>query len=52
MNVKIRGVTDNTVDVEWEGSVVMTDFLVTYTPSSPGGTYRAMLAFRGKKGRN
>ncbi|XP_040026632.2 tenascin-R isoform X2 [Gasterosteus aculeatus] len=37
MNVKIRGVTDCTVDVEWEGSVVLTDFLVTYTPSSPGG---------------
>ncbi|KAM6919368.1 tenascin-R [Lycodopsis pacificus] len=37
MDVKIRGVTDRTVDVEWEGSVVLTDFLVTYTPSSPGG---------------
>ncbi|KAM8850015.1 tenascin-R isoform 3-T4 [Spinachia spinachia] len=37
MNLKIRGVTDCTVDVEWEGSVVLTDFLVTYTPSSPGG---------------
>ncbi|TNN37260.1 Tenascin-R [Liparis tanakae] len=37
MNVKIRDVTDRTVDVEWEGSVVLTDILVTYTPSSPGG---------------
>ncbi|XP_034090402.1 tenascin-R isoform X4 [Gymnodraco acuticeps] len=37
MNVKIRGVTDRTIDVEWEGSIVLTDFLVTYTPSSPGG---------------
>ncbi|KAF3858262.1 hypothetical protein F7725_011463 [Dissostichus mawsoni] len=37
MNVKIRGVTDRTIDVEWEGSVVLTDFLVTYTPSSLGG---------------
>uniref|UniRef100_A0A8C2ZVX2 Tenascin-R n=1 Tax=Cyclopterus lumpus TaxID=8103 RepID=A0A8C2ZVX2_CYCLU len=37
MNVKIRGVTDRTVEVEWEGSVVLTDILVTYTPSSPGG---------------
>lgn len=45
MNVKIRGVTDCTVDVEWEGSVVLTDFLVTYTPSSPGGTCAAVLAF-------
>ncbi|KAM7400663.1 hypothetical protein PAMA_005044 [Pampus argenteus] len=37
MNLKIRGVTDRTVNLEWEGSVVLTDFLVTYTPSSPGG---------------
>ena len=50
MNLKIRGVTDRTVDVEWEGSVVLTDFLVTYTPSSPGGTYRAVLIFQSKEG--
>ncbi|XP_033493917.2 tenascin-R isoform X6 [Epinephelus lanceolatus] len=37
MNLRVRGVTDRTIDVEWEGSVVLTDFLVTYTPSSPGG---------------
>ncbi|XP_041660176.1 tenascin-R isoform X3 [Cheilinus undulatus] len=37
MNLKVRGVTDSTIDLEWEGSVVLTDFLVTYTPSSPGG---------------
>ncbi|XP_053186696.1 tenascin-R [Scomber japonicus] len=37
MNLKIRGVTDRTITLEWEGSVVLTDFLVTYTPSSPGG---------------
>ncbi|XP_053739847.1 tenascin-R isoform X5 [Synchiropus splendidus] len=37
MNLKIRGVTDEAIDLEWEGSVVLTDFLVTYTPSSPGG---------------
>ncbi|XP_022624477.1 tenascin-R isoform X1 [Seriola dumerili] len=37
MNLMVRGVTDRTVDLEWEGSVVLTDFLVTYTPSSPGG---------------
>ncbi|KAM8838663.1 tenascin-R isoform 7-T11 [Synchiropus picturatus] len=37
MNLKIRGVTDEAFDLEWEGSVVLTDFLVTYTPSSPGG---------------
>lgn len=39
MNLKVRGVTDRAVDLEWEGSVVLTDFLVTYTPSSPGGAY-------------
>ncbi|KAM9349125.1 tenascin-R [Symphorus nematophorus] len=37
MNLRIRGVTDRTIDLEWEGSVVLTDFLVTYTPSSAGG---------------
>ncbi|KAM9720338.1 tenascin-R isoform 1-T1 [Menidia menidia] len=37
MNLNVRGVTDRTIDMEWEGSVVLTDFLVTYTPSSPGG---------------
>ncbi|XP_044075891.1 tenascin-R isoform X3 [Siniperca chuatsi] len=37
MNLKVRGVTDRIIDLEWEGSVVLTDFLVTYTPSSAGG---------------
>ncbi|KAM4605266.1 tenascin-R [Polymixia lowei] len=37
MNLKVRGVTERTIDLEWEGSVKLTDFLVTYTPSSPGG---------------
>nr|XP_046264235.1 tenascin-R isoform X3 [Scatophagus argus] len=37
MNLRIRGVTDRSIDLEWEGSVVLTDFLVTYTPSSAGG---------------
>ncbi|XP_029380979.1 tenascin-R [Echeneis naucrates] len=37
MNLMVRGVTDRTIDLKWEGSVVLTDFLVTYTPSSPGG---------------
>lgn len=41
MSLKIRGVTDRSVDLEWEGSVVLTDFLVTYTPSSAGGRQRA-----------
>ncbi|XP_072297564.1 tenascin-R isoform X2 [Eucyclogobius newberryi] len=37
MNLRVRGVTDRSIDLEWEGSVVLTDFLVTYTPSTPGG---------------
>ncbi|XP_024129429.1 tenascin-R isoform X3 [Oryzias melastigma] len=37
MNLNVRGVTDHTIDLEWEGSVMITDFLVTYTPSTPGG---------------
>lgn len=41
MSLKVRGVTDRSVDLEWEGSVVLTDFLVTYTPSSAGGRQRA-----------
>ncbi|CAG5896721.1 unnamed protein product, partial [Menidia menidia] len=45
MNLNVRGVTDRTIDMEWEGSVVLTDFLVTYTPSSPGGKCRSELTF-------
>uniref|UniRef100_A0A7N5ZUI4 Tenascin R (restrictin, janusin) n=1 Tax=Anabas testudineus TaxID=64144 RepID=A0A7N5ZUI4_ANATE len=37
MNLVVRGKTDSTIDLEWVGSAVLTDFLVTYTPSSPGG---------------
>uniref|UniRef100_A0A8C6NZS1 Tenascin R n=1 Tax=Nothobranchius furzeri TaxID=105023 RepID=A0A8C6NZS1_NOTFU len=37
MNLNTRGVTDCTIDLEWEGSVVVTDFLLTYGPSSPAG---------------
>lgn len=44
MNLKVRGVTDRSIDLEWEGSVVLTDFLVTYTPSSAGGKYKAVLS--------
>nr|XP_057922116.1 tenascin-R isoform X3 [Doryrhamphus excisus] len=42
MNLKIRAVTDTAIELEWEGSVVLTDFLVTYTPSSPGGVQLEM----------
>lgn len=48
MNLKVRGVTDQTIELEWEGSVVLTDFLVTYTPSTPGGKYRSMLTFQSR----
>ncbi|CAL8280158.1 unnamed protein product [Lota lota] len=37
MNVHVRGVTERTIELEWEGSAVLTDFLLTYAPSSPGG---------------
>lgn len=48
MNLKVRGVTDQTIELEWEGSVVLTDFLVTYTPSTPGGKYRSTLTFQSR----
>uniref|UniRef100_A0AAY4A5F8 Tenascin-R n=1 Tax=Denticeps clupeoides TaxID=299321 RepID=A0AAY4A5F8_9TELE len=37
MNLRVRGVTERTVDLEWDGLVVLTDYLITYMPSSPGG---------------
>uniref|UniRef100_A0AAV2JVV9 Tenascin n=1 Tax=Knipowitschia caucasica TaxID=637954 RepID=A0AAV2JVV9_KNICA len=37
MNLRVRGVTERSIDLEWEGSIVLTDFLVTYTPNTPGG---------------
>ncbi|XP_017566451.1 tenascin-R isoform X3 [Pygocentrus nattereri] len=37
LNLRIRGVTERTIDVEWEGSLVVTDYLITYVPTSPGG---------------
>lgn len=49
MNLNVRGVTDQTIDLEWEGSVMVTDFLVTYTPSSPGGKYESELNFQDKQ---
>lgn len=46
MNLKIRGVTDSSIDLEWEGSVLLTDFLLTYMPSSASGTYSAQLSLK------
>lgn len=48
MNLNVRGVTDQTIDLAWEGSVMVTDFLVTYTPSGPGGKYESELNFQDK----
>ncbi|KAM6948251.1 tenascin-R [Aplochiton taeniatus] len=42
MNLKVRAVTERTMDLEWEGAVVLTDFLVTYAPASPGGVQLEM----------
>ncbi|XP_035643968.1 tenascin-R isoform X3 [Oncorhynchus keta] len=36
LNLRMRGVTEHTIDLEWEGSVLMTDYLVTYVATSPG----------------
>lgn len=37
INLLARETTDSTIDLAWVGSAVLTDILVTYTPSSPGG---------------
>ncbi|KAK2900825.1 hypothetical protein Q8A67_008940 [Cirrhinus molitorella] len=37
MNLHVRGVSENTVDLEWEGPVILTDYLITYAPTTPGG---------------
>lgn len=52
MNLKIRGGTDRSVDLEWEGSVMLTDFLVTYTPSSTGGKQKASSILHKKRHMN
>ena len=47
MNVRVRGVTERTIELEWEGSAVLTDFLLTYAPSSPGGGHRQSVCVSG-----
>lgn len=37
MNLRVRGLTERTIDIEWDGSSVITDYLITYVPTSPGG---------------
>lgn len=46
MNLKIRGVTDSSIDLEWEGFVLLTDFLLTYMPSSASGKYSTQLCLK------
>lgn len=35
-NLRVLGVTENSVELEWEGAAVATDFLVTYVASGGG----------------
>lgn len=42
LNLRVQGVTERTIDVEWEGSLVVTDYLITYVPTSPGGVQLEM----------
>ncbi|XP_051554686.1 tenascin-R isoform X2 [Myxocyprinus asiaticus] len=37
INLRVRGVSEHTIDLDWEGSRILTDFLITYTPTTPGG---------------
>ncbi|XP_010889626.2 tenascin-R isoform X2 [Esox lucius] len=37
LNLRIRGVTERTIDLEWDVSALTTDYLVTYVTTSPGG---------------
>ncbi|XP_015210854.2 tenascin-R isoform X2 [Lepisosteus oculatus] len=37
MNLRVVGITEHTIDLEWDGFVVVTDYLITYVPTSPGG---------------
>ncbi|XP_051984478.1 tenascin-R-like [Xyrauchen texanus] len=37
INLQVRGVSEHTIDLEWEGSRILSDFLITYAPTTPGG---------------
>ncbi|XP_062849990.1 tenascin-R [Trichomycterus rosablanca] len=37
LNLQVRRVTEHTIDLEWEGSPIVTDYIITYVPTSPGG---------------
>ncbi|XP_066548454.1 tenascin-R [Amia ocellicauda] len=36
-NLRVVGITEQTIDLEWVGSFIVTDYFVTYAPTSPGG---------------
>jgi len=37
MKLQVQGVSENTIDLQWEGPVFLTDYLITYAPTTPGG---------------
>ncbi|KAJ8011958.1 hypothetical protein DPEC_G00063720 [Dallia pectoralis] len=37
LNLRISGVTERTIDLQWDVSALTTDYLVTYVTTSPGG---------------
>lgn len=37
MNLQVCRVREHTIDIEWQGSAVVTDYLITYGPTSPSG---------------
>lgn len=42
MNLRVRGVSENTIDLQWEGPAILTDYLITYVPTTPGGVQLEM----------
>ncbi|XP_039510714.1 tenascin-R isoform X2 [Pimephales promelas] len=37
MKLQVQGVSENTIDLQWEGPVFLTDYLITYAPTTLGG---------------
>uniref|UniRef100_A0A8C9SEM9 Tenascin R (restrictin, janusin) n=1 Tax=Scleropages formosus TaxID=113540 RepID=A0A8C9SEM9_SCLFO len=37
VNLRVLDITEHSIELDWEGSIVLTDYLVTYAPTSPGG---------------
>uniref|UniRef100_H2ZT29 Tenascin R n=1 Tax=Latimeria chalumnae TaxID=7897 RepID=H2ZT29_LATCH len=36
-DLHVSDLSDRTIDLEWDGPLVVTEYLITYTPMSPGG---------------